>query len=168
MFAYFLLNTGLRKGEALALKYSDLDFDKKTIHVNKTVEWVGNVPNIKNHPKTDAGIRDVPLLDCLIDVIEHKNSDELLFPNASGELLRNGNFTRLWNKYRQETGLSITPHQLRHAYATILYDANIDIKTAQYILGHANIQTTMDIYTHLSQSRQDTAAEMLNKFVNRS
>lgn len=168
LFAYFLLNTGLRKGEALALKYSDLDFDKKTIHVNKTVEWVGNVPNIKNHPKTDAGIRDIPLLDCLINVIEHKNSDELIFPNSSGELIRNGNFTRLWDKYRQETGLSITPHQLRHAYATILYDANIDIKTAQYILGHANIQTTMDIYTHLSQSRQDTAAEMLNKFVNKS
>lgn len=164
-FAYFLINTGLRKGEALALRYSDIDFDKKIIKINKTVEWIGNVPNIKNHPKTDAGIRDVPLLDCLVDLIEHKSTDELIFPNSNGELIRNGHFTRLWDKYRAETGLNITPHQLRHAYATTLYDAGIDIKTAQYLLGHANIQTTMDIYTHLSQSRQDAAADILNKFV---
>ena len=164
-FAYFLLNTGLRKGEALALRYSDIDFDKKIIKINKTVEWIGNVPNIKNHPKTDAGIREVPLLDCLIELIEQKATDKLIFPNSNGELLRNGNFTRLWDKYRAETGLNITPHQLRHAYATTLYDAGIDIKTAQYLLGHANIQTTMDIYTHLSQSRQDAAADILNKFV---
>lgn len=167
-FAYFLLNTGLRKGEALALRYSDIDFDKKVIKINKTVEWIGNVPNIKNHPKTDAGIREVPLLDCLVDLIEHKSTDELIFPNSNGELIRNGNFTRLWDKYRAETGLNITPHQLRHAYATTLYDAGIDLKTAQYLLGHANIQTTMDIYTHLSQSRQDAAADILNKFVSNS
>ena len=165
VFAYFLLNTGLRKGEALALRYSDIDFDKKVIKINKTVEWIGNVPNIKNHPKTDAGIREVPLLDCLLGLIETKDTDELIFPNANGELIRNGNFTRLWDKYRAETGLTITPHQLRHAYATILYDAGIDLKTAQYLLGHANIQTTMDIYTHLSKSRQDSASDILNKFV---
>lgn len=165
LFAFFLLNTGLRKGEALALRYCDIDFNKRVIKINKTVEWIGNVPNIKNSPKTDAGIREVPLLDCLLDLFEHKSTDELLFPNSNGELIRNGNFTRLWDKYKKETGLNITPHQLRHAYATILYDAGIDIKTAQYLLGHSNIQTTMDIYTHLSQSRQDTAMSMLNKFV---
>lgn len=164
-FAFFLLNTGLRKGEALALRYCDIDFEKKLINVCKTVEWIGNVPRIKDHPKTDAGIRTIPLLDCLTNYMEHKNTDELIFPNTKGELIRNGNFTRLWDKYRKETGLTITPHQLRHAYATILYDAGIDIKTAQYLLGHANIQTTMDIYTHLSKSRQETAADILNKFM---
>lgn len=168
LFAYFLLNTGLRKGEALALRYGDIDFEKKIIKINKTVEWIGNAPNIKNHPKTDAGIREVPLLDCLTDLIKRKSTNDLLFPNDNGELIRNGNFTRLWNKYRAETGLSITPHQLRHAYATTLYDAGIDIKTAQYLLGHANIQTTMDIYTHLSQSRQDSAADILNNFISNS
>lgn len=168
LFAYFLLNTGLRKSEALALRYCDINFTKKIIIVNKTVEWIGNVPNIKNHPKTDAGIREVPLLDCLVSYIENKSTEELIFPNSNNELLRNGNFTRLWDKYRAETGLDITPHQLRHAYATTLYDAGIDLKTAQYLLGHANIQTTMDIYTHLSKSRQDAAADILNKFVSNS
>lgn len=165
VFAYFLLYTGLRRGEALALRYSDINFEKKIIHINKTVEWIGNVPNIKDHPKTDAGIRDIPLLDCLSPFIPNKVNDELVFPNSKNELMRNGNFTRLWDKYRAETGLDITPHQLRHAYATMLYDAGIDIKTAQYLLGHANIQTTMDIYTHLSQARQKSASEILNKFV---
>lgn len=166
LFAYFLLNTGLRKGEALALSYNDIDFDKNVIHVNKTVEWIGNVPRLKMCTKTDAGMRDVPLLNCLSDKFEHKKSNELLFPNKEGNLIRNGNFTRLWDKYRAETGLSITPHQLRHAFATTLYDAGVDIKTAQTILGHANIQTTMDVYTHLSQLRQANAADLLNNFIN--
>ena len=167
-FAYFLMYTGLRKGEACALRYSDIDFDKKILRVNKTVEWVGNVPRIKNNPKTEAGIREVPILDCIYNKIPKKKEDELLFPNSDGELIRNGNFTRLWDKYRAETGLSITPHQLRHTFATILYDANVDIKTAQHILGHSNIQTTMDIYTHLTASRKNNASELLNNFINNS
>lgn len=118
-FAFFLLNTGLRKGEALALRYCDIDFEKKLINVCKTVEWIGNVPRIKDHPKTDAGIRTIPLLDCLTNYMEHKNTDELIFPNTKGELIRNGNFTRLWDKYRKETGLTITPHQLRHPYVKL-------------------------------------------------
>lgn len=167
LFAYFLLNTGLRRGEALALTYNDIDFDKKVIKVNKTVEWIGNVPNIKDHPKTDAGLREVPLLDCLYKVLKQGRGDQLIFPNTKNELIRNGNFNRLWDKYRAETGLTITPHQLRHAYATMLYDAGVDVKTAQYLLGHANIQTTMDIYTHLSKQRKENAADILNSFTNK-
>ena len=131
------------------------------------MEWVGNVPNIKNNPKTEAGIREVPLLDCVYKVLKRGRGDQLIFPNTKNELIRNGNFNRLWDKYRAETGLTITPHQLRHAYATMLYDAGVDVKTAQYLLGHANIQTTMDIYTHLSKQRKENAADILNNFTNK-
>ena len=54
-------------------------------------------------------------------------------------------FQRQWELYQRETGLSITPHQLRHAYATILFEAGLDPKDAQKLLGHANISTTRDI-----------------------
>lgn len=69
-----------------------------------------------------------------------------------------------FKKYQKETGLEITPHNLRHGYATILYDAGIDIKTAQRLLGHANYQITMDTYTHISISRAQKDAEKLNEF----
>ncbi len=164
LFAYFILYTGLRRGEALALTYNDIDFKNKIIHVNKSVYYVGNIPNIKQ-PKTKAGYRDVILLDCLASKLKQKNTSDLIFPNHNGELIRNGNFNRLWAKYLSETGLSITPHQLRHAYATILFEAEIDVKDAQELLGHSTIQVTRDIYTHISKARKTQTADKLNKFV---
>ena len=57
---------------------------------------------------------------------------------------------------------NITPHMLRHAYATILYDVGVDIKTAQRYLGHADVQTTLKIYTHLSETKQAQSLNALN------
>lgn len=164
LFAYFILYTGLRRGEALALTYNDIDFENKIIHVNKSVHYVGNSPHIKQ-PKTAAGIRDIILLDRLTDKLKQKNTSDLLFPNHNGEIIRNGHFNRLWAKYLSETGLSITPHQLRHAYATILFEAGIDVKDAQELLGHSTIQVTRDIYTHISKTRKSQTADKLNKFL---
>ena len=64
LLVYFLLYSGLRKGEALALKYSDIDFDNNIIHVTKSVEFISNTPHIKS-PKTASGKRNVPLVDKL-------------------------------------------------------------------------------------------------------
>ncbi len=58
----------------------------------------------------------------------------------------------------------ITPHLFRHTYATNLYYAGIDIKTAQYLLGHSSIQMTMDVYTHLDNNRISEAGNKLNEF----
>lgn len=71
-------------------------------------------------------------------------------------------FQRQWELYCQATGLKITPHQLRHAFATILFDAGIDDKDAQELLGHANLSTTRDIYTHITQSRKKKTVSLLN------
>lgn len=169
LFAYLILYTGLRRGEALALTYDDIDYENKEIHVTKSVYYVGNVPYIKT-PKTEAGYRDVVLLDCLAEKLsaKQKNSlpnENLIFPDQNGELIRNGHFTRLWDKYREESGLHITPHQLRHAYATILYEAGIDVKDAQELMGHTTIQVTRDIYTHISKNQKKKTADKLNAFV---
>ena len=56
----------------------------------------------------------------------------------------------------------ITPHMLRHTYATLLYDAGVDVKSAQEFLGHADIQTTLKIYTHLTEQKKQTAIDVLN------
>lgn len=167
-FAYFILYTGLRRGEALALRYSDIDFDNKTITVNKSVYHKSNVPYVKT-PKTEAGIRTVILLDNLIPLLKAnkktKDKNELVFGNSNNELLTNGQFQGLWERYTRTTGLDITPHQLRHGYATILFEAGIDEKDAQELMGHTTIQLTRDIYTHISKTRKKITAERLNNFV---
>lgn len=72
---------------------------------------------------------------------------------------------RRWHKYIKATGLNITQHQLRHSYATILYRAGIDLKTAKNLLGHADVQTTLNIYTHLEKEISQNTFDKINNFV---
>ena len=65
-------------------------------------------------------------------------------------------FLKNWSNYCKNTGIKCTPHQLRHCFATMLYEADVTPKDAQYLLGHAQISTTMDIYTDIRQSREDS------------
>ena len=76
-------------------------------------------------------------------------------------MLTKKRFETLRRKYKAATGVTATPYQYRHAYATMLYTAGVDLKTAQIYLGHSDIRTTADIYTHLSQERLDAGADML-------
>ncbi len=162
LFAYFLLYTGLRRGEALALTYEDIDFENKIIAVNKAVYFESNHPKLKS-TKTEAGMRNVILLDCLADKLK-KNEKGYIF-NSNGNLMTEQAFRRAWERYTKESNLTITPHQLRHAYATILYDAEIDAKSAQQLLGHSDYKTTLEIYTHISDARKTSVADKLNSFV---
>ena len=158
LFAYFLMLTGLRRGEALALTYDDIDFKGKRITVNKSLYWEVNQPSIKE-TKTSSGTRSVILMDALADVLP-KNQKGYIF--GGEKPLTQTVYRRLWQKYCEESGIACTPHQLRHLYATILYEAGIDEKMAQELMGHSSITVTRDIYTHIRMSRLDTAAELLN------
>lgn len=179
LFPYFLLYTGCRMGEAQAIQFKDIDKVHKTITVNKSVYMVGNKPYVKP-PKTDAGIRTIILLDKLAQVLPDGKPDDFLF-SGNSEPLTQSQFVAKWNEYCKETGLAIykkepgkrgyyvskvTPHQLRHAFATSLFEAGIDEKDAQELLGHANISVTKDIYTHIRKTRKQKTAELLNKFEN--
>lgn len=163
LIAYFMLYSGLRKGEALALTYSDIDFKNKMINVTKSVYYESNQPRIKS-PKTEAGARKVILLDCLAEKLP-KRKIGLVFHNESGTYMTHHEFAQGWKRYQKETGITATPHQLRHAYASyILHDSGIDIKTAQELMGHADISTTQNIYTQITEQRMKAAAEKLNAF----
>ncbi len=69
----------------------------------------------------------------------------------------------LWESYCKESGVTATAHQWRHLYATVLFDAGIEAKDAQVLLGHAQFSTTMDIYTHVKDQRIAKVAKKLNK-----
>ena len=159
--ALFLMYTGCRKGEALALQYKDIDLKKKVIKVYKSVYYEGNLPKIKQ-PKTENGIREIPLLDALIPHIPKGKAEEYIFSIDGTRPYTHSTFNRRWSKYQQQSGVTCTPHQLRHAYATMLYEAGLDERIAMEIMGHSDIATTRNIYTHIRTSKLDKAAEILN------
>lgn len=156
MFAFWALYTGLRRGELLALDWSDIDIKKRIIHVKRSLYHVGNAPEIKE-PKTKTSIGSVPLLDALYNVIKPRTSG-LVFPDPqTGTYITNKRFELLWKKYREESGVNATPHQFRHAFATMLFEAGIPAEKAQIILRHAQVSTTMDIYRDI---RAEKMAEL--------
>ena len=153
MFAYWIMYTGMRRGELLALTWEDVDIEECSVSINKSVYHVDNKPYIKQ-PKTASGIRTIPLLNKLRGKITP--SKGLVFPDpATGGLMTNMHFQTLWDKYVTESGISCTAHQLRHVYATMLEENNVSEKDAQYLLGHAQISTTKDIYTHIRESKKE-------------
>lgn len=163
LFALICLYAGLRRGEVLALRYEDINREKREICINKAVEFVGNNPHVKS-TKTAAGVRVVPVLDPLAAVLPEKEKGPV-FGNEDGSLLTKTQFRKRWIKYCQAIGHDITAHQLRHGYATILYEAGIPDKDAQELLGHSSITVTRDIYTHIRSSRKQETAAKLNAFV---
>ena len=160
MFAYWILYTGCRRGELMALTWNDVDLEHRTILINKSVYHDGNTPRLKD-PKSSAGTREVPLLDKLYEKIVPGKG--IIFPDSDGGYLTNMHFAALWDKYCEESGVKCTPHQLRHAYATMLFENDISESDAQALLGHAQISTTKDIYTHIRESRrQQIRAQLLD------
>lgn len=167
MWPFILLYTGLRRGELAALKRSDIDFDKKIIKVTKSVQFINDKPIVKNCPKTENGIREVPILD-----IVYKPLKKFTSKMKSNEFIFGGDkpyslimIRRRWDNYCKKYNLDITQHQLRHSYALILFRAGVDPKTAQGLLGHANFQTTMNIYTDFSKDVTDASVKKINKII---
>ena len=163
LLPYFLLYTGLRKSEALALSYKDIDFKNKTITVNKHLIHDGNKPIIEDRTKTVTSRRTVILLDRLAEKLP-KNRIGLVFCNGDGSPLTKRQYDWRWKEYQKMYNLNITAHQLRHAYATMLFEAGIDLKDAQDLMGHTDINLTRQIYTHIRNERKTETGNKLNAF----
>lgn len=148
LFPYVALMTGMRKGEILALKWKDVNFETGEIYVAKSIAHNGDRPVVKE-PKTSAGIRTVPLLKSLETVLRERqgNPDDYIISDNGKTPLTNRRYTTLFRHYCEETGITCTAHQLRHSFATIAFEHGVDVKAVQEILGHRQLSTTMDIYT---------------------
>jgi len=183
-FVFLLLNTGLRRGEAFALMRGDISLIDRTITVSKSTITKQNRMEIKNSPKSLAGNRVLPITDELYPVIAewlHENKSLYVFPTARGGLMTDTAFRYMWDKIIRALNLAaggregeffvkkiaddITPHIFRHTYASLLHRAGVDIKTAQYLLGHSSLKMTMDIYTHLDNQKKEKEIDKFNQFM---
>lgn len=186
LFAYFLLYTGFRVGEALGTKWSDIDWKRKTVHCHRTIENRFGRPYEKP-TKTAAGEREVPLLPDLEKQLlnmQIENNNDYIF-GIDGQPMTTSEMRSRWTNWANEIGYAelhettindkngnavkktytratIDRHMLRHGYATIIYEAGIDELTAQYLMGHADISTTHRIYTHLRQCYNPATGEKLS------
>lgn len=182
--ALLMLFCGLRRGELLALTWNDIDLVKKELTVNKAVHYISNAPQIKE-PKSAAGKRVVPIPDAILPALaKARHSALLVCPSVeTGGLMSAVAYKRAWESYLHYLNIKaggrdasrsnpkiqavelFTAHQLRHTYATMLYDAGVDVLTAQRLLGHADAKTTMEIYTHLSKKKEQHSIAALNAHI---
>lgn len=173
-FVYLCLYAGLRRGEALALSAGDIDFKCNSIKISKTLIFKNNIPEIKHTPKTKSSIRTVPLSEPLKSTLKEYMSTLTgvqLFSSPNNALMTETAYRRMWQRILKKINAEIkaekplavdsdlTAHILRHTFATTLFYAGIDVKTAQKLLGHSSVAITLDIYTHL----QDNSADLSDK-----
>jgi integrase len=165
-FGAFLYFFGLRRGEALALTGADVKSD--CIVINKQVTYPdNNAPVLKLTPKTDAGFREIPIPDKARKYIDFKNlPDGLLFPGDDGKPLTYSPMIDRWNALI--TGAlgddtDVTMHYLRHNYCTMLFEAGLDLMAVKTLAGHNDIKTTLEIYTHYTESLKKHADEKIHK-----
>jgi integrase len=161
LFLNLLLLTGLRKGEAVALTVGDVDFPAGVVHVTKTAIFPHHKPFatiMQGHPKTSAGIRDVPmpaqLGDMLMRAATGYPDGALLFRGAHGGPMSASGIASMWRRVlaalSEAAGrpVEFSPHILRHNYASVCAGAGMDIKTLQRVMGHESVAMLLDIYTH--------------------
>ena len=171
-FPFFLVCTGCRKSEALALTWDDVDLDKMVIHITKGLDWAQDAKPVPKAPKSEAGKRDVDIIPALFPHLVARKStaqSPYLFPAATsphhgqgGGIMTQTGFDCAWDNYCRAVGFwdaetgkhTMTAHQLRHATATIRYFAGSDEKSTQAMLGHADSRITHEIYTDLDDAQK--------------
>lgn len=163
VFYFAMLYTGMRPGELAALQWRDVDFDRNDIHVFRALEsgsW-----RVLKEPKTAAGVRSIPIRAELAARLLPLRGEPMspVFQNQAGNMHNPGTLQRLWNAITRSMdsflvssgsgSLSpdLVPYCLRHTFCTDLQDSGVPINIAKELMGHADISTTANIYTHRNQ-----------------
>ena len=174
--------TGLRQGEALALKWSDIDFENKKITVNKTAARIKEKQTLQT-PKTKNSKRVISIDPTTLSILKSWKKDQIkiyfkngkhfegddnfIFTNERGDWVHIHNFIPYFKRFVTDHKLKpITPHGLRHTHASLLFSAGVEPKNISDRLGHSTVQITLDLYTHITEEqRTDTVEKLLEYMV---
>lgn len=193
--AVIMMLSGLRRGELAALTWNDVDLKARTITVNKVMEYDSNgVPTLRHVTKSDAGMRTVDIPQRLADYMAAIPRDNLLvIHSAHGGVMTESAWAKLWRSYMKElnrkygqrtpadlermqssqpgpkkldmTIPNITMHWLRHTFCTLLYLSGVDVVQACAQMGHADVSTTLRIYTHLDAIHKRKSVDKLDAYL---
>jgi integrase len=177
---HLLLLEGMRRGEALRLRWADVNWERSTAHIRQTVapdKANGGAALIQDRAKTKASARTVRLtLDTLEVLKEHRKTQlgrrlkaeawkdhDLIVCTGSSTPVNPNNVTRTFNALVKHAGIRrIRVHDLRHTHATLLLLAGVSAKVVSERLGHASIAITLDTYSHVLPDMQDAAADAMS------
>ena len=174
--------SGVRIGECLALTWHDLNYKNNTIAINKTLARTKNGIKIQT-PKTKSSNRVISLDTETIQIlkswqleqrkqllklgINSMNKQQLIFSNTKNKFIIIPTVRLAIKQIAKKAGIyPITTHGFRHTHATLLFASGMDIKQVQARLGHSNVQTTLNIYTHAIQDKQDKIGDEFAKYIN--
>ena len=174
--------TGLRQGEALALKWSDIDFENKKITVDKTAVRIKEKQTLQT-PKTKNSKRVISIDPTTLSILKSWKKDQIkiyfkngkyfegddnfIFTNERADWVQIHNFIPYFKRFVTDHKLKpITPHGLRHTHASLLFSAGVEPKNISDRLGHSTVQITLDLYTHITEEqRTDTVEKLLEYMV---
>lgn len=177
IFFRFLIETGVRKGEALALQWKNVDLKNNRIHIKQSIDYEAESNDeLFSDTKTYHSVREIPITNRLaVDLRSHRvrqNDNIFRFKEAYNQELNlvfcreNGTplpKSTLFNAFRRILRKADIPalsiHTLRHTHAVLLLESNVEMKYIQEALGHGSMQITSDIYTHVSKKIETDAIE---------
>lgn len=165
--------TGMRIGETCALKWADIDFEQKVLHVAKTVQRIYSYgteskTTVKvTAPKSATSIRDIPLPDFLLNMLkEYRGNDNEYILSGTEHFVEPRCFTNRYKALLKKADVpSLKYHALRHTFATNALQQNFDVKTLSELLGHSNANVTMSVYVHSSMERKSACMNRLQALV---
>lgn len=171
----FILQTGLRTGELIGLKWSDIDFEKCVMHIQRSMEYRYSVGEWRiGEPKSKSGYRDIPLTEEAITILKNQKEklktikvinmqfSEFVFLCRKGEPTKNSAYDTSLHKLCDKAGINrFSMHTLRHTFATRCIEGNMRPKTLQVILGHSNVGITMNLYVHVTEDEKIKEVEKI-------
>ena len=166
-----LLTTGIRRGELCGLQWGDIDFEAKTISINRSVSYTPDAGRVIGTPKTASGIRIIPLIPSVLSIItgfretaQSTDRHAYVFPSLEDPFtprLPDAVTRRLTRFMRHNDLPKLSPHDLRHSCATLLLSSGADIKSVQQILGHSDASTTLEFYVKADMTQMRSATDKL-------
>ncbi len=177
-----LVTTGLRRGEAFGLRWSDVDLDARRLTVRRSLEKVGDELRYKA-PKTKRSSRTIVMAASLVDLLrahrlaQRKQQFELglsniddspVFADAFGRPLDLKAFSKRFARLTERAGIRIRLHDLRHTYGTLALESGVNLKTVSSSMGHSTIAVTANIYLHASESLESEAAARIDAAIGTS
>lgn len=184
-FFHLLAFTGLRTGEAIGLMWSDVDFENKRLSISRTAVVIGKKQTVQD-PKTKRSKRVITLDDETLSVLKlwkrqqikeyfqagkaYQHDSNYIFTNNDGKWLSTAVMKVKLQRFfcKHNTLKKITPHGFRHTHASLLFEAGVAAKIISDRLGHNNVQTTLDMYTHINDNQRVEVVDQLMDFIRSS
>ena len=173
-----LLYTGMRRGELCGLEWSDIDFDNCLIDISKTSLYLVGKGTFNDTTKTESSKRVIKIPAEVIEVLKDHRAEQIktrlklgdqwqdsgkVFTQWNGKPIYPGTISRWFSNFIKKNNLpAVHLHSLRHTNATLLIASGADLRTVSKRLGHSNMTTTSNIYTHAIKSADERAAELLS------